>query len=64
VALLFSTQSVDEAQRHGDRLVVLVAGRLAFSGTAEEMVAAHGAGADADAEVAEGAFMRLLEQSA
>jgi ABC-type multidrug transport system ATPase subunit len=64
MALLFSTQSVDEAQRHGDRLIVLVAGRLAFSGTAEEMVAAHGAGADADAEVAEGAFMRLLEQSA
>jgi ABC-type multidrug transport system ATPase subunit len=64
MALLFSTQSVDEAQRHGDRLMVLVAGRLAFSGTAREMVAAHGADGGGDAEVAEGAFMRLLEQSA
>jgi ABC-2 type transport system ATP-binding protein len=64
MAVLFSTQSVDEAQRHGDRLMVLVAGRLAFSGTAQEMVAVHGDHAGGDAEVAEGAFMRLLEQSA
>jgi ABC-2 type transport system ATP-binding protein len=63
MALMFSTQSVDEAQRHGDRLVVLVDGRLAFSGTAREMVAAHGDGAGGDAEMAERAFMRLLEQS-
>jgi ABC-2 type transport system ATP-binding protein len=63
MALLFSTQSVDEAQRHGDRLVVLVGGRLAFSGTPQEMVAAHGGRASDDAEGAENAFMRLLEQS-
>ena len=63
MALLFSTQSVDEALRHGDRLMVLVAGRLAFTGTAQEMVASHGAGPGGDAEVAERAFMRMLEQS-
>ena len=64
MAVLFSTQSVDEAQRHGDRLVVLVGGRLAFSGTPEEMLAVHAAGAQGGAEVAERAFMHLLEQSA
>jgi ABC-2 type transport system ATP-binding protein len=63
MALLFSTQSVDEAQRHGDRLVILVDGRLAFSGTAEELVAEHGSGTGSGAEVAERAFMRLLERS-
>jgi ABC-type multidrug transport system ATPase subunit len=63
MAVLFSTQSVDEAQRRGDRLVVLVGGRLAFSGTPEEMLAAHAAGAQGGAEVAERAFMHLLEQS-
>ena len=38
MALMFSTQSVDEATRRGDRLVVLAAGRLLFAGTAEEMM--------------------------
>ena len=35
MALLFSTQSVDEAMRRGDRMLVLAAGRLLFAGTAE-----------------------------
>lgn len=56
LALLFSTQSVDEAARHGDRLLVLAGGRALFAGTTDEMVRAHGAG-DGDAELA---FMRLV----
>jgi ABC-2 type transport system ATP-binding protein len=60
MALLFATQSVDEAMRRGDRMLVLTAGRLLFSGTSEEMVRAHGIGPGADAEAAEMAFMRLV----
>ncbi len=60
MALLFSTQSVDEAMRRADRMLVLTGGRLLFSGTSEEMVSAHGIGAGADAEAAELAFMRLV----
>ena len=62
LALMFSTQSVDEAMRHGDRLCVLAAGRLLFSGTAAVMVAEHGVGAgDGAADAAELAFMRLVD---
>jgi ABC-2 type transport system ATP-binding protein len=59
MALMFSTQSVDEAVRRGDRLLVLAAGRRLFAGTASEMAAAHGGGGD-DAEAAERGFMRLV----
>jgi ABC-type multidrug transport system ATPase subunit len=58
MALMFSTQSVDEATRRGDRLVVLGGGRLLFAGTPDAMVAAHGGGAGAAA--AERAFMHLV----
>jgi ABC-type multidrug transport system ATPase subunit len=50
---------VDEAARHGDRLLVLAGGRLLFAGTPEEMVRRHGGGA-ADGGDAELAFMRLV----
>jgi ABC-2 type transport system ATP-binding protein len=60
LALLFSTQSVDEATRHGDRLVVLADGRLRFAGTAAELAAAHGVDPDGGAEAAELAFMRVV----
>ncbi len=60
MALLFSTQSVDEAMRRSDRMMVLTAGRLLFSGTSDEMVSAHGIGPGADAEAAELAFLRLV----
>ncbi len=60
LALLFSTQSVDEAMRHGDRLVILVAGHLVFSGTAGRLTAAHGVGSGEGPEAAESAFMRLV----
>ncbi|HMN99680.1 MAG TPA: ABC transporter ATP-binding protein [Miltoncostaeaceae bacterium] len=59
MALMFSTQSVDEAVRHGDRLLVLGGGRLLFAGTAERMTAAHGGGGPG-AEAAERAFMQLV----
>jgi ABC-2 type transport system ATP-binding protein len=61
LALLFSTQSVDEAIRRGDRLVVLAAGRTRFTGTPDEMMRAYGIGAMRDAEAAELAFIRLVE---
>jgi ABC-2 type transport system ATP-binding protein len=62
LALMFSTQSVDEAIRHGDRLIVLAAGRLLFSGTADAMVAEHGRGdGEGAADAAELAFIRLVE---
>ncbi len=57
LALLFSTQSVDEAARHGDRLLVLAGGRALFAGSPDELVRAHGSGDRADAELA---FMRLV----
>jgi ABC-2 type transport system ATP-binding protein len=60
LALLFSTQSVDEAMRHGDRLFVLVDGALVFTGTAGEMTAAHGGVTTGGAEEAELAFMRMV----
>ena len=61
MALMFSTQSVDEASRRGDRLVVLAGGRLLFAGTAAAMIAAHdGDGEGTGAEAAERAFVRLV----
>jgi ABC-2 type transport system ATP-binding protein len=59
MALMFSTQSVDEASRRGDRLLVLAAGRVLFTGTAAAMTAAHGGGGPG-AEAAERAFMHLV----
>jgi ABC-2 type transport system ATP-binding protein len=61
MALMFSTQSVDEAARRGDRLLVLGGGRLLFAGTAAAMTAAHGGGTGAAA--AERAFMQLVAGS-
>ena len=61
LALMFSTQSVDEAMRHADRIFVLAAGRLLFAGTPEELVREHDIGAGGDAEAAELAFIRLVE---
>jgi len=61
MALMFSTQSVDEASRRSDRLLVLAGGRLLFAGTAGAMTAAHGGdGGGTGAEAAERAFMRLV----
>jgi ABC-2 type transport system ATP-binding protein len=64
MGLMFSTQSVDEAIRHGDRVAVLAAGRLLFAGSPGDLVREHGIGAGQDAEAAELAFIRLVEASA
>jgi ABC-2 type transport system ATP-binding protein len=60
LALMFSTQSVEEAMRRGDRLVVLVGGRRIFSGTGAALLAAEGLEPDASPEAVERAFVRLV----
>jgi ABC-type multidrug transport system ATPase subunit len=60
LALLFSTQSVDEAVRQSDRMLVLAGGRVAYSGTAAGLAALHGDRGDGVA-AAEAAFLRLVE---
>jgi ABC-2 type transport system ATP-binding protein len=57
---MFSTQSVEEAMRRGDRLVVLVGGRRIFSGTGAALLAAEGLEPDASPEAVERAFVRLV----
>ncbi|HSJ74425.1 MAG TPA: ABC transporter ATP-binding protein [Miltoncostaeaceae bacterium] len=64
MALMFSTQSVDEAMRHGQRIAVLAAGRLVFAGSPDDLLREHGIGGGHDAEAAELAFIRLVEPSA
>jgi ABC-type multidrug transport system ATPase subunit len=61
---MFSTQSVDEAMRHGDRIAVLAAGRLLFAGSPSELLRDYGLGAGEDAEAVELAFIRLVEPPA
>jgi ABC-type multidrug transport system ATPase subunit len=56
LAVVFSTQSVDEARDHGDRLVVIAAGAQVFDGTYDGL-AAEGAGD------AERGFLRLIESA-
>jgi ABC-2 type transport system ATP-binding protein len=60
LALLFSTQSVDEAIRHADRMAVLSRGRVVFEGDRGALLAAHGDPADPDLDAAEEAFLRLV----
>lgn len=60
MGLVFSTQFVDEAIRHGDRLQVLVAGRTAFAGTPRELIGEIDIGGDRMG-AAEAAFLRLIE---
>jgi ABC-2 type transport system ATP-binding protein len=64
MALMFSTQSVDEAMRHGGRMAVLARGRLLFTGSPTEMVHLYGIGTQTDPEAAELAFIRLVEPPA
>jgi ABC-2 type transport system ATP-binding protein len=60
LGLLFSTQSVDEATRHGTRMLVLAGGGVLFAGTADEMAILHGVDPTGGAEAAELAFMRIV----
>ena len=60
LGVLFSTQSVDEAARHGERMVVLNQGRVAFTGTPAELVTRHGTTGVGEADAAEEAFLNLV----
>ncbi len=65
LALLFSTQSVDEAARHADRMVVLSRGRVVFEGQVGALVAAYGGdSSDSTIDAAEEAFLRLVGAAA
>lgn len=61
LAVIFSTQSVSEAARHADRMLVLVDGRPAFSGSVDRMIDAYGAASDPHDDRAGAAFVRLVE---
>jgi ABC-2 type transport system ATP-binding protein len=49
-AVLFSTHNASEAQRHADRVLVLVEGRLCFNGPPDELIATAGEEAEGDLE--------------
>jgi ABC-type multidrug transport system ATPase subunit len=58
LAVLFSTQTVEEAAIHGDRLTILANGRVVFEGHVDDLVREHGVPGERDA--AEAAFLRLV----
>jgi ABC-type multidrug transport system ATPase subunit len=60
LAVLFSTQSVDEAARHAERMVILDRGRIGFAGTVAELVARHGTPGVAESDAADRAFLNLV----
>ena len=59
-AVVFTTQNVEEVQRHADRLLVLHEGLAVHAGTVEEFAALAGSGED-DFEAA---FVRFLDRVA
>ena len=64
LAILFSTQSVDEAARHAERVVVLNAGRSIFDGTMTELIRDHGTAGTSPHDAAEVAFLNLVGEPA
>jgi ABC-2 type transport system ATP-binding protein len=60
-SVVFSSHNVAEAQRHGDRVIVLDEGRLLFDGTPAALMVRAGAGEEADFERA---LVSFLEQGA
>ena len=64
LAVLFSTQSVDEAVRHADRMVILNAGRTVFDGTAAALVRDHGTAGASEIDATENAFLNLVGAAA
>ena len=57
--VVYSTHNVAEAERYGDRLLVLADGELLFAGTPDELERATG---EHDAIDFEGAFVRFLRE--
>ncbi len=64
LAVLFSTQSVDEAARYAEQIAVLNVGRLVFEGTVGELIRAHGAEGVSETDAAEQAFLNLVGAAA
>ncbi len=60
LALLFSTQSVQEAERHADRMVVLVRGQTVFEGTLARLLQTYPQD-PTSRDAAEQAFIELVE---
>lgn len=60
LAVLFSTQSVDEAGRYAQRMVILHHGHQVFTGTAQDLVARHGVEGTSVTDAAERAFLNLV----
>jgi ABC-2 type transport system ATP-binding protein len=60
LALLFATQSVQEAERHADRMMVLVQGKSVFEGTVAQLLQKYPQGSSSG-DAAEQAFMQLIE---
>lgn len=56
-SVVFSTHNVGEAERYGDRVIVLDEGRMIFDGTPEALMQAAPAGAGEDFEQALVAFL-------
>ena len=56
-SVIFSTHNVAEAERYGDRVIVLDEGRMVFDGTPEALMQAAPAGATKDFEQALLAFL-------
>jgi ABC-2 type transport system ATP-binding protein len=61
-SVLFSTHTVDEAQRFADRVIVLEAGRLLFDGAPAELMRRSGADPGGDFERALLAFLEAHRQ--
>ena len=57
--VIYSTHHLLEAERYGNRLLVLADGELVFTGSAEEL---HGAVPDSDGRDFEAAFVRFLRE--
>jgi ABC-2 type transport system ATP-binding protein len=57
-SVVFATHDIAEAERHGDRVLVLADGELLFGGTPAQLHAAAGAGEHEDMEQAFVAFLR------
>jgi ABC-2 type transport system ATP-binding protein len=55
--VIFSTHNVGEAQRYGDRVIVLDEGRVIFDGTPEALMQSAPEGAGDDFEQALVAFL-------
>ena len=60
LAVLFSTQSVDEAARHAESMIVLDRGHVAFRGTVAELIAGYGTPGVAESDAADRAFLNLV----